>query len=112
MDIEDSASLQAVGTSAQPIIFTGEQKIRGFWDGLFFRDSVSTRNRLENVEVSYGGGAFFDANVALFDSRVTISNSLITESDTWGVCVDNDSIGNLSSITYRNNRLGNLTVNC
>ena len=49
-------SLSAVGTEADPIVFTAEQAIAGYWDGLEYSYSDSPDNALDYVTIEYGGG--------------------------------------------------------
>ena len=80
-DVELGGSLNAVGSSAAPIIFRGTEANRGWWIGLRFQ-SASSNNRLEHVVISDGGNASFSfgnvyvssgGSVAIVDS--TLSNS-------------------------------------
>ena len=111
--VDEFASLRAVGTASQPIIFTGEHAVRGYWDNIVFFESSSARNRFEYVEVSYGGRGTADASVeVLLRAFVTITQSTITNSNAWGVCVDQFSDATLNLNTYQNNLLGDVTFDC
>jgi hypothetical protein len=57
----DDAALHAVGTEAAPIVFTGEQPVRGYWDGLVFDGTNHAANALEHVVVEYAGNTLHDA---------------------------------------------------
>jgi hypothetical protein len=80
-------SLSAVGTETAKIRFTGEQEVRGSWQGLAFNSNAAA-NELTHVEVAYGGGngGSQAANVTIgtFD-RLRITNSLIRDSAGWGL---------------------------
>ena len=56
LTVEDGGRLSAVGSAAAPIVFTGEEAVRGYWAGLVFDSSGAAENRLENVTIEYGGG--------------------------------------------------------
>jgi len=49
-------SMAAVGTPSARIRMTGEQPVRGHWDGIEINSS-NTRNELAYVDLAYGGGA-------------------------------------------------------
>ncbi|QQR91009.1 MAG: hypothetical protein IPJ88_04560 [Myxococcales bacterium] len=53
--VEREGSLYAVGTEEQPIVFTGKEKIPGFWNGILY-GTTSENNRLSYAVVEYGGG--------------------------------------------------------
>lgn len=48
-------SLNAVGTTAKPITFTGTNKDRGSWGGVFFA-SNNPKNEMSNTVFEYAGG--------------------------------------------------------
>ncbi len=55
LSISLTGSLRARGTPALPIVFTGEQKVKGFWSGIQFTFSNSPANLIEHAVVEYGG---------------------------------------------------------
>ncbi|MFK7993822.1 MAG: hypothetical protein AB8B87_06775 [Granulosicoccus sp.] len=64
INISSDGSLKAVGTAAQPILFTAEEATPGFWDGLRYVFSGSANNQLQHVTVEYGGdGSNNHANI-------------------------------------------------
>lgn len=97
LNVSAGGSLTAEGTPEAPIVFTAQDPTPGFWDGIEFTFSNSSRNRLDNVIVEYGGGDVDEANIHLFSSgsnisRVSIRNSIVRNSAAVGVEIDNDSI--------------------
>lgn len=56
LSIEDNGRLTAVGSAANPIVFTGVEAARGAWQGIRFYNSRSLANRLEHVVVEHAGG--------------------------------------------------------
>lgn len=94
LDIDDfntaDGSLNAVGTANKPIVFRGTQNNKGWWRGIMF-DSNSTLNELTHVFVEDAGGLAFNSNgdrgaVHLYaNSRLKITNSTISNSDTYGL---------------------------
>ncbi|KAA3440288.1 PKD domain-containing protein [Rufibacter hautae] len=53
LEILGQGSLIANGTPSQTITFTGKQKVRGFWKGIF----VGSNAEMHLVEVTYGGSS-------------------------------------------------------
>lgn len=87
--LEVDGALNAVGTAALPIVFTGAQPTAGYWDGLYFNTTIDNRNVLDHVTVEYAGyTSFFSsllANVALYKSKVQITNSTLRNSLGFGL---------------------------
>lgn len=102
------ASLSAIGTSSKPIIFRGVKKEKGYWRGIMF-DSNSPDNRLEYTKVEYAGGKRFNSNgqmgaVHLYaDGKLTIKNSEITNSSTFGL----NAVYNAAELVFENNKINN-----
>lgn len=89
MTIDSSGSLNAVGTEAAPIYFTGAEATPGYWGGLRFYNSNNSANVLEYTVFEYGGG-YYDANLFITGSssnpsQVTVTNSAFENSAEWGV---------------------------
>jgi len=89
----DPGGLVAVGTSGNEITFTANTPTptKGFWDGVFFYNSAVTSN-LTYCIVEYAGttpaDGTYDGNITIADnasSTVTITNSIIRNSNSWGV---------------------------
>ena len=98
-------SLIADGTTTEPIIFTSAKPAptAGDWDGIFFYEG-SSNCILNNCHINYGGGSYVsDGALFLADagSPLNLSNTLISNSASNGISVDNDSNG--SSVDYTNN---------
>jgi len=117
IDVESGGSLRAVGTAANPIRFYGLQSTPGFWQNIrFSSNAADTRNRLEHIEVSYGGGgSIFEGAINLArNSDAIITNSTIRNSSSSGVCIDPGSGANANQIltqnTYASNAGGNVVV--
>ena len=79
--LQVDGALNAVGTAANPIVFTGAQPTPGYWDGIYFYVTIDNRNVLDHVTVEYAGyAAMYSgvvANVALYKSKVQITNSTL-----------------------------------
>jgi hypothetical protein len=87
LQVHGSSELIAVGTPELPITFTGAVKERGFHRGVAFVSARSTDNELRHVIIEYGGaaGAYGEpANLYLYESSLSMSNSRLQESAALG----------------------------
>ncbi|UCE60854.1 MAG: hypothetical protein JSU63_03710 [Phycisphaerales bacterium] len=110
MTVWGDGRLSAVGTAVAPILFTGNEEIRGYWSGLRFYHSNSTNNQLDYVTFEYGGG-YFDANLYLdgasdSPARVNITNCTFRESETYGLSMEDAVVEQFSGNTLTANTLG------
>jgi len=99
LNIAVDGSLNAVGTAALPILFTGSESTPGFWRGIQFTFSNSNSNVLEHVTVEDGGGGGGNgnANVVMFGragliQRLRMSNVTLRNSAGYGFEFDTGSI--------------------
>ena len=103
-DIESGGNLSAIGTAADPIIFTGRQAVSGYWNGIqFFTGGLA--NKMDHTIVEYGGkagtgntegliGVFFN------DSRVDVTNSVLRHSETNGLWLYDNTTGTHTGNTF------------
>lgn len=97
--------LIAKGTAEKPIVFTGEQKVPGFWTGIVWSSS-DPRSELSYVEISYAGGGNTDVirrnlanltitgitGIGLSIGALKINNCLISNSKGMGIDVQGQGI--------------------
>ncbi|WP_437304445.1 InlB B-repeat-containing protein [Sorangium sp. So ce388] len=98
LKVSFDGALNAVGTAANPIELSAQNKTRGAWDGLELDDSNSASNILDYVTVEYGGGggANYSANLTVYGTtRIAITNCTFRQSAAPGVWVS--STGNVTS---------------
>lgn len=99
------AALKAVGTSGDPVVFTGLEKTRGYWAGLHYYETGSYDNVLSYAIIEYGGSdkAFYNAsnkgNVVMSSSGsvplyLMVDHCDIRDSGHWGVWVHHDTTVN------------------
>ena len=86
-----TGSLYAVGTAANPITLTGATLTAGSWGGVRYDGTQSASNRLEYVEILYGGGYYF-GNLDLAASsqhqlEITVGDCTFSHSSKWGVSI-------------------------
>ncbi len=54
LEVQDQATLNALGTAIRPIVFTGATQTRGWWEGIQARQRAALM--LRHCQVGYGGG--------------------------------------------------------
>ncbi|NJO69433.1 MAG: right-handed parallel beta-helix repeat-containing protein [Bacteroidetes bacterium] len=113
--VREQGALVAEGTVSKPILFTGKNKARGAWMGIFFH-SNSVLNKLNYTTVEYAGGSIqtdMDEETAIGvgttdininePSRVLITNTTVKESNGYGISIDY----NTNITGFANNKLIN-----
>lgn len=114
IDVSGSGSLNATGTASSMIQLTAQNPIAGAWKGIGFYGSVSTNNKLEYVNIEYGGSSdwYFigkAGNITVeSDTKLRMRNSTIRNSNAYGMLISNtctlDTLGNI----FTNNPTGNV----
>lgn len=109
----DAGKLVANGTITNPITFTTANisSAQGDWDGLYFYSNTMGGSVLNYCNVSYGGGysPYGMIHISECGNEVSISNSSITDSKTWGIAKGSSTaIPSLTNILYNNNLNGNI----
>ena len=99
LTIASGGSLTALGTEANPIVFTGQQPTDGFWAGLSFNFSNNLNNQLQNVIIEFAGSGSSASTAALrlgangsFASRLSANSVLLRNSTSAGFRIENGSI--------------------
>lgn len=119
--INNGGALSAVGTAAQPIVFTAEEPTPGYWEGINFFFSPTVNNKLDHVIVEYGGGGSTNnattGNIVLecnssFPARAQLSNVSSNFSLGWGLFIDDTgcdvTIG--ANVSYNGNAVGEVNL--
>lgn len=119
--IFDSESIVNVtGTEDEGILFTGTRQTPGWWNGIHVRGTEHPDNTMEYVTIEYGGGESFHssveaANLAIgrtsYTGYLSVTNSIIRESDNVGIYVNSNSEGN-ADICSDNEFADNGSDNC
>ncbi|MGQ9650891.1 MAG: right-handed parallel beta-helix repeat-containing protein [Phycisphaerae bacterium] len=115
MSVNSGGSLHAVGTTNDPIVFTGREAVSGYWGGLTIYHSNSNNNRLEHVTIEYGGSAsganLTTTGLASEPPRLAVVNCTLRNSAGYGLYLDEDSvITDFSNNTLTGNALGAASV--
>ncbi len=101
--IYENGSISAVGTKEKPIVFTGKEKTKGYWEYIEI-DSDSDKNELVNVIIEYGGGGSYEGELHLTEnSTLKITDTLIQESKKSGFHFYNATINKFERVTSTNN---------
>jgi hypothetical protein len=96
MVINESGSISAIGTTDGPILFTGEDKVKGSWNGIISY-SNDVKNRFEFATIEYAGGGSFNSNgdlgslILWADTYFRLENVTIAKGAAYGInCSYND----------------------
>lgn len=107
--VESGGSLEAVGTEQDSIRFTAASNnpAPGFWSSLTI-ETASLDNVLDYVEVGHAGSV--GANIFLLrsDAALTVTNSRIHDSETWGIWVASGASLTEAGNTFTDNASGNI----
>jgi len=105
--ISNSASINAVGTASDPIIFQGTSTgASNFWAGIHIA-SRNTSNRIENFELDGAGNSFVvccngENGFRAVNAVATIRNGEIKNVDGCGISYDSNSDLTIDGISYTN----------
>ena len=110
LKIFDSGSLSAIGTASEMIVFTGVNKSRGSWAGLYF-ESAANSNRLSYCHINYAGGTQFNSNadlgsiVAYAGCKINVDNCTLENSPSYGINANYSSsyFNSLENNLFKNN---------
>lgn len=112
INVSSTGSFNAIGTASQKIKFVGENNLAGSWGGFVFTAANSANNIMRHCEIAYGGNnASKDALLFLWlGSQLTLGNSEIHDSQSWGVKNLNgtQTFVDEGTNTYYNNASGNI----
>ena len=119
--VDSKGSLTATGTADRRIKLVGVEPGAGFWRGVHFSYSNSSKNGLEYVDISGGGSnqlvSGIKANIAVSGSttRLSVKNCLISQSAGYGIFATYDARNILSpdvatANTFENNVQGKVLI--
>jgi hypothetical protein len=102
--VTSTGVLVAKGTPTEKITFSGIASSPGAWNGIELA-STSPENSIDHAIISYGGNSSGrDANIYMSNpSKLTLTNSTISDSQTWGVLLAPGS----TELTESNNIFSN-----
>jgi len=104
--VEDSGSVQAVGTAGQPIQFVGEKAVLGYWFGFCFMEN-HRESRFDHVDVVWAGGVYavgvrlcragIGGSVSTGGEPVHITNTVVLGANTSGIDATRFTLGEFSN---------------
>jgi flagellar hook assembly protein FlgD len=95
--------LAAKGTRDHPVTFTGVSQTPGAWRGIYFNDgAVDGKNILDHCTVEYGGGGL-QGSIYIHYCSLTIANSVIRKSSSYGIYSVRSPAGVYNSSILDNN---------
>ncbi len=101
------ATLIAVGTAEQPIVFRGRDPVAGWWRGIRINGNVLSNSQLDYVEIGHGGQ---NDGANLYTRRpLNVTNSHFHDSAAYGILKESDdSTDYLGPNTFSNNPSGDV----
>lgn len=113
VEVNREGALIARGTGDKRIVFSGVDKARGAWKGIYYNQGVSTDNLLAFARVEYAGGAPWHwgastAGVYLRGSRnqLTIRDTIFSENAVAAIFADAERAAlSVASSTFESNAL-------
>jgi len=108
--INDQGALKVEGTEADPVLFTGVDKIPGSWAGLYFNATNSVNNLINHAIIEYAGDGSDSGvgGVTMWSSpRLAIRNTLFRNIPTCAMAHASGGIN--SNLTTENISLVNVT---
>lgn len=99
-----SGSISAIGTANEPIILRGEEDLKGYWQGVYFRGNKSIKNKLEHVHIQNAGSHNVGAALRIDDSRLSLESCKITNSLGYGINIwASSTISSMDNCTVTGN---------
>lgn len=109
----DYAVLQAVGTTAAPIVISGLTKAPGSWDSIILDNTRNTPNILDHCLIEFGGGGTAEGHkgmiIAQSDSRgvaLALTNSRIENSAVYGLYMGRYAAVDTTGSSFAGNAAG------
>lgn len=110
LNVRSTGSINAEASAAKPIIFTGVDKVKGSWAGIFI-EANDVKNKFNYCTIEYAGGAQFNSNgdkggIILYGgASAEIRNCTISKSDDFGI---NANYGD-GEFVFENNTISECT---
>lgn len=91
MYFTDKSTFKMQGTAEEPIILTGKEQTKGFWNGILSK-SPSLNNIMSHVTVDYAGGSKAALEIDNKNSSLKLEHCRFSNSKNYGMLV-NDKVG-------------------
>lgn len=111
--VSNSGSLKINGTGNEKVLFRGAENVPAYWNGIYFRGSSSTSNKMTHVEIHNGGKSVTnppnDPNGALRirESYLEIDHITFTNCFDFAINLYYNHTGHTNNLTYSNLILNN-----
>jgi hypothetical protein len=104
-----AASIEAEGTTADPIVFRGVENTAGYWIGMVIGSNVSSASVLDHVQIGNAGqGTGAVGNLSL-SSPITVTNSRFFSSAGYGIVkLASDTTDYATTNTFEDVATGNV----
>lgn len=95
LGIYDGGTLNAIGTETEPIVFSGESDIRGWWRGIHL-ETRSVNNRLEHVRIEDAGSNYVyccneKASLFLKGAKIALKDVYMNNGGGFGLLANGDT---------------------
>lgn len=107
--VESGGSLYAVGTAEDTIRFVGAEASPGYWSGIRVLTN-SDSNVLTYVDIGHGGRVDQGTVTVGAAAKLTVTNSHVHDSRTYGIYANTGAVVTLTDNTYANNASGDTNV--
>ncbi|HEX7120193.1 MAG TPA: PKD domain-containing protein [Longimicrobiales bacterium] len=107
--VESGGSLHAVGTAEDTIRFVGAVASPGYWSGIRVLTN-SDSNVLTYVDIGHGGRVDQGTVTVGAAAKLTVTNSHVHDSRTYGIYANTGAVVTLTDNTYANNASGDTNV--
>jgi hypothetical protein len=112
--LRETRALVAVGRPEEPIVLTGAEKVRGFWQGVILDHPRPATSRLDRVIIEYAGGTPLGIPlevpagglISLGAEAFEVDNTTIRESAGFGYVCHDASLVSFDHNTITANRQG------
>lgn len=99
INVNSEGSLQVSGTSADPVLFTGVDKLPAAWAGIQFSGSTNVNNRISNAIIEFTGNNQQRGAIRLnSQSRLNVDNVLFKDLESCAIF----NTGNPANVTTNN----------
>lgn len=106
LKVEGSGTLKVEGTASKKVVFTGVNKVKGSWRGIFvFTKSVN--NSFDHAVISFGGGNSFNSNndrgnLICYTCKISVTNTTLDNGREYGF---NSTYASSEILAFDNNTI-------
>lgn len=86
----NGGTLKIEGTAAKPVVFEGEVKEPGSWQGVWVNRAAATASSIKHLEVHHGGSDDYGALYVV--SKIALNDVKIQDAKSWGLEVGDEGL--------------------